>query len=195
LTEADLTRALTQEKAALKQLQEAFARSRFLMRALTQREQLDMARRMTGRLDSIATVRAAVPDGERNARRLAWRDVLRDLVAATQASPFDASRLSLLAERVLQVDASSPASQRLAAQLSAASMAASTNSSRSRALIDSAAIGLTTLLGSGVRPSAGGGTPADVRRLQSALDDALRGAGFNAGRNEGSANERPDERR
>ena len=54
LTSSNVASALASEKTALKQLQEAFARSRFLMRALSQREQLDLTRRLTGRLDSIA---------------------------------------------------------------------------------------------------------------------------------------------
>lgn len=54
LGESDLTNALRLERVALTNLQEAFARQRFLMRALSQREQLDESRRLTGTLDSVS---------------------------------------------------------------------------------------------------------------------------------------------
>ncbi len=54
LGESDLPSALRFERVALTNLQEAFARQRFLMRALSQREQLDFARRLTGPLDSVS---------------------------------------------------------------------------------------------------------------------------------------------
>ena len=176
LTVADLTPALAQEKSALKQLQEAFARSRFLMRALSQREQLDLTRRLTGRLDSTASVRAPISEGERNARQGAWRDVLRDLMLVAQQPSLDAPRLSLLAERVLQIDASSPVAQRLSAQLASAAADTRRPGSRSRLLIDSAATGLTALLEEGLRPAAPAPATGETRRLQAGLEAALRDA-------------------
>ncbi len=175
LTVADLTSALVQEKAALVQLQEAFARSRFLMRALSERETLDPTRRLTGRLDSTASMRAMIPDGERNALHAAWRDLLRELMSVAHTSPPDAARLAQLAERVLHIDASSPASQRLAAQLTAAAAATGTPA-RVRILIDSAATGLTVILGDGLRPAAPAPRAGETRQLQAELDAALREA-------------------
>ena len=40
--------ALPDERAALVQLQRAFARTRYILRALTERERLDLSRRLTG---------------------------------------------------------------------------------------------------------------------------------------------------
>jgi len=211
LTVADLAAALPLEKTALTQLQEAFARSRFLMRALSQREQLDMSRRLTGRLDSTARGHAPVPAGEPDSTRDAWRALLGDVVRLASPSSFerstfersaidrptidrpaidrpaiDRAQASLLAERVLRLDASSPSAQRVAAHLSAAGSAGA-SAPRVQALLDSAATAMTALLRARLRPSAPTTGTRDARRLQSALDaasgtsrEAVRGATPNA---------------
>ena len=171
LTTADLTTALAREKVALKQLQDAFARQRFLMRALSQREQLDLTRRQTGKLDSIARAVQPIPEGERDAHRLALRAVLRDVFAAGATVPSDASELTALAERVLQIDPSAKTAQRVAAQLSAAS-AALGDAGKVRAVtaqLDSAAIGLTGMMRESLRPAASAPLPRELRELQSHL--------------------------
>ena len=175
LTTADLTAALAREKVALKQLQDAFARQRFLMRALSQREQLDLTRRQTGKLDSIARAVQPIPEGERDAHRLALRAVLRDVFAAGATVPGDASELTALAERVLQIDPSAKTAQRVAAQLSAAS-AALGDAGKVRAVtaqLDSAAIGLTGMMRESLRPAASAPLPRELRELQSHLQSHL----------------------
>ena len=181
---ADLTSALASEKRALSQLQEAFARSRFLMRALSQREQLDPTRRLTGQLDSIARGRASIPDGERNARQEAWRGVLKEVVDLGDKTARDAARFTALAQRVLQIDASSLASQGIAAQLAAAGtvFSESPSSRRVTALLDSAATALTTLQRDELRPAAHAPLLAELRRLQSLLESGRRKASDAAGR-------------
>ncbi len=185
LTTAELTPALSQEKVALTQLQEAFARNRFLMRALSQREQLDVTRRLSGSLEGVTSSRARVPEGETNARVLALQAVLSELTAAGAPAVAGARREShvfvSLAERLLQIDASSAATQRIAAQLTAAD--AATSATARRVLRDSAVVGLTDVLRRDMRPAAAAPIPADARRLQAALDatrdatrDAARGA-------------------
>lgn len=179
LTTAELAPALGQEKFALAQLQEAFARNRFLMRALSQREQLDLTRRLTGRLDSIARDRARVPDGEANARRTALRGVLAELMAAaarapsgrSDASVFEASVFVGMAQRVLQIDPSSAVSQAIARQLTAAGAAASLAAARPS--LDSAATALTGYLVGDLRPAAPAALSAEGRALQSSLQAAL----------------------
>ena len=175
LTTADLTAALAREKVALKQLQDAFARQRFLMRALSQREQLDLTRRQTGKLDSIARAVQPIPEGERDAHRLALRAVLRDVFAAGATVPRDASELTALAERVLQIDPSAKTAQRVAAQLSAAS-AALGDAGKVRAVtaqLDSAAIGLTGMMRESLRPAASAPLARELRELQSHLQSHL----------------------
>jgi hypothetical protein len=168
LTTADLVTALAREKKAVVQLQEAFARARFLMRALSQREQLDLTRRQTGKLDSTAHATTPIPDGERDARRTAWRSVLADVLALSAHPPSDAGVLTSLAERVLQIDATSPVAQRIASQLSAAGRASWT-SAAAKMQLDSAATALSGVVRDGLRPAASAAPTPSARRLQSLL--------------------------
>jgi hypothetical protein len=182
LTTTDLAPALASEKIALRQLQEAFARQRFLMRALSQREQLDPTRRLSGRLDSIAHTRASIPEGERDAQRAVWRQLLADLMAVGGGTPRE-SPYAALAERVLQLDASTPTAQRIAGQLSAlASANGAPSTPRTRMLLDSIATALTQLQLGMLRPAAGDASPAELRRLQSNLDLNMRRARADAAR-------------
>jgi hypothetical protein len=52
LTEQNLAQALIAEKAAVTHLQRAFSHTRYILRALVQRERLDMSRRLTGELSA-----------------------------------------------------------------------------------------------------------------------------------------------
>ena len=54
LTESNLDVALQHERTALDNLMKAFARSRFILRALTQRERIDLERRLSGALNMTA---------------------------------------------------------------------------------------------------------------------------------------------
>lgn len=171
LSTSDLSSALKSEKSALTLLQDAFARSRFLMRAFSEREQLDMTRRLTGRLDSISRTRTIVPEAELDAKQTALRGVLSDLLATNRSTNRQSTDFVGLAERVLQIDASSPATQRIAAQLNALGMArsstnrAGTGKVQMQALVDSAATALTDLLVDGMRPSPLAPPPAELRQL------------------------------
>ena len=59
LNGSEVERALKEERQALVYLQRAFTRARFILRALTERERLDLSRRLTGVL--AATARGARP--------------------------------------------------------------------------------------------------------------------------------------
>lgn len=178
LTTSDLTRALAQEKMALTQLQEAFARNRFLMRALSQREQLDLTRRLTGRLDSIARGRARVPSAQSDMHVRDRRALLAELTAAAsrrRATRGDeAPEYVGLAERLLQTDPSSPAIQQIARQLSGIDSASPRTAS---VLLDSAVTGLTSVLEGALRPAAASTTPSDARRLRARLEESLARSG------------------
>ena len=167
LGEQDLTTALRHERTALTNLQEAFARQRFLMRALTQREQLDFTRRLTGPLDSIARGLRATPAGNIDTQRVELRRVLDALVArahpasptASPTAPPTASpstspdrppTLSALALRVLQLAPGDARAQRVATWLQSAGKGGETGSNPSgdaRAALDSASLTLSTWLG------------------------------------------------
>lgn len=134
------------------------------MRALSQREQLDLTRRQSGALDSIARLPRAVPDGERDVHVAAWRGVLADLLRPTLAD--NRAHYTNLAERVLQIDASSTSSQRIADWL----MRASTQP----ALRDSATLAVNALLRDATRPAATATQSLESRRLRDGLDRARR---------------------
>ncbi|HEY0931171.1 MAG TPA: hypothetical protein VGE27_14720 [Gemmatimonas sp.] len=140
LGDQDLATALRHEKTALNNLQEAFSRQRFLMRALTQREALDFSRRLSGSLDSIARQTRPTPVGEVETQRVAVRDVL-DQVRARGNSTTGPSYNSL-ALRVLQLDASNARAQRIAGWL----QQAGGNSGAARTALDSATLGLSDWL-------------------------------------------------
>lgn len=196
LNTSQLAAALKSEKSALTLLQDAFARSRFLMRALSQREQLDMTRRLTGKMDSIARTRSPILTAELDAKHSALRSVLADLMVASAAPSREPTVFVGLAERLLQVDASSPPAQRIAAQLDRAGAAlAASNRAKGgpatgvptvRVLLDSAATGLTNMLRSGARPTPLAPPPAELRQLQRELTSA-RGVGRATGSTTGSA--------
>lgn len=122
LTERNLPLALRHERTALTNLQEAFARQRFLMRALSQREQLDMARRLTGPRDSIARTPAPADAPDVEAERPRLRAVLSALPALRAAlvarDEAAGGRASALAVDVLQVSATERAAQQVSAWLS-----------------------------------------------------------------------------
>jgi DNA-binding transcriptional regulator YdaS (Cro superfamily) len=138
LTESRLTDALRYEKTALTNLQEAFARQRFLMRALSQREALDPARRHSGALDSVARAPVVTPPPERDETRAALRGILAALLTPPALATRD--RDTELAVRVLQLRPTRPDAQRIAQWLTraAAQPAAATS------LRDSAATALTS---------------------------------------------------
>src|SRR5262245_38761889 len=140
LTSVDLTTALTHERAALVQLERAFARTRILLRALTQRERLDMTRRLTGALDEAARNARPPLEPELDANAIALRRALGGIAALAGTQQLDAGsaeRASHLAESVLRVDASSKPLQDAAALLtSSATAIARGRTNEARDLLD-----------------------------------------------------------
>jgi hypothetical protein len=97
LTEANLEQALRDERTALDNLMRAFSRSRFILRALTQRERIDLERRLSGRL---------------NLRLLTEVAALR-----VDAVPARSSRISDAAMALLRANPGSEAVRNLAARI------------------------------------------------------------------------------
>jgi hypothetical protein len=136
LTGADLHAALPLENDALEALQGALARSRYILRTMSDRESIDLLRRLTGEPGLARADRAAIealPDEQ----LLALRRLLADIAtlsarqAGTSGEPAEAAaadgspgalsaELSDLAEAVLRVDPSSAVLQQVAADLAAA---------------------------------------------------------------------------
>ena len=150
LTTADATNALGYEKDALMQIERAFSRTRIILRALTARERLDMTRRLTGVLTTVTRDVRQQRAPEPSARVVALRSALAGIAGIANAATlaFDAAaRASALAQRVLQIDASSKPLQEVATRLTEASNEISRGRATSaNALLDSAAVGLGAVL-------------------------------------------------
>jgi hypothetical protein len=122
LSEVDATGALPIEKEALAFLQRAFSRSRYLLRTLSQREQLDLSRRLTGLLAALG--RDARPAGEAppNPRAQAARAALAELASLAAEPPQarrNSSRVAALAQTLIAIDPSSSAIRDVAGAVTA----------------------------------------------------------------------------
>lgn len=143
LNVAQLDRALVHERTAVRELERAFSRTRYLLRAFTERERLDLTRRQTGNLADAQSSRRAAIDARVDEQRVQLQSVLQQL--AQRGDTIAPGSLGVAAERVLAVDAASAELQRIAAQLTRAARLDARNASR-RTTIDSATVALVTML-------------------------------------------------
>jgi hypothetical protein len=168
LADPDLARALPIEKEALTFLQRAFSRSRYILRTLSERERLDLSRRLTGTLAALdrETRPAALPPP--SPRVAAIRRVLADLGAlsadANRGAPDVAARATALAEQVLRIDPSSPPLRDVATAIAQASW-------------DRAATALAAIARAELPAEPARGANPRLDALAGALADALRRAG------------------
>jgi hypothetical protein len=181
LTTADLDPALPHERAALTQLESAFSHTRILLRALSTRERLDLSRRLTGVLTDAVREQHPSPEPAVDARTTALRRALSDSAFVGSRRAVDdssASRLSLIAEQVLRVDASSKPLQDVARLVNDASRAAATgNADAARHGLDQATNALVAVLRASLVDAPDGRSSIDASRLAGALRDAQRRAG------------------
>jgi len=181
LTAKQVDSALVDEKLALEHLQRAFSRTRYILRALTLRERLDLTRRLSGSLvDAGRDVRSRMEidvDSAVGVLRRALAEI-GELAGTEGMGAADGARASVIAQDVLSVDPSSDALQEIAGVMSDAANAISRGrEAEARGLLDRSAIGLgavvrESLIEAPSRPASG-----DARRLNGALSDALRRAG------------------
>jgi hypothetical protein len=179
LTTDEVPRALADEKSAVTQLEQAFSRSRILLRALTERERIDMARRLSGTLTDAASDRSPAVTAEPDARADALRRVLADVTSLAAApTAADAPRAAgLLAERILRIDATAPDARAAAAALaSVADAGAAGRAPAAREALDRAATALTALVRRGLQDAPGQAATAERSRLDGATDAARRRA-------------------
>lgn len=178
LTTAELPPALTHERAALAQLERAFSRTRIILRALTERERLDLSRRLTGVLTDAARDVHPIVNAEPNARVIALRRALAGIATLAGAPHFtdDASATaSALAETVLRVDPSAKPLQDVATLLNNAGDAIGrSRTDEAHMLLDRAAAGIVAALRGDLLDAPVNAPAADVSRLNGALTDALR---------------------
>ena len=110
LADGDASLALPIEKEALAFLQRAFSKSRYILRTLGARERLDLSRRLTGVLAALGRDDRPAAEAPPNPRADTLRRILSDLAgmpASALESAEGAARMSVLAQRTLQVDATS----------------------------------------------------------------------------------------
>src|SRR6185503_7084807 len=113
LTGASTREALTAERAAVAALQRAFARDRYILRALGSRTELDMNRRLTGTIADATGGRRDRPPPRPN-RRAA---LLQDLLAGIGALKTNAAAATTLAREALRIDPGSPVLRKAAEDL------------------------------------------------------------------------------
>ena len=134
LTAANLSDALAAERNAVAALQRAFARDRYILRAAPSRVDLDPKRRLTGDLSKASGWTRQLPDTPANRRAAQLQDLLLGLGNASQDP--DRSRVLVLAETALRIDAQSPGMRQAATTLqqAAGSWPTSTVEGRRRAI-------------------------------------------------------------
>lgn len=167
---AELSTALQHERRAVVELEKAFARTRYLLRAFSQREALDLTRRMTGNVADAASYRgpASTPVSSVGATQL--RMVLRELQRGGMGQTVDHAQL---AEVVLSVDPSAKALQAVAAQL--ARLDRENDFGAARAIRDSATQSIARLIGQEAGSSQGEVQTPTLRVLQGRVRDVPRG--------------------
>src|SRR5262245_40285086 len=135
LTAANTADALKAERAAVEALQRAFARDRYILRALATRSQLDLARRLTGAVNQALGWRRLLQDAPDNRRAALLQSALEGLGEAT--TPQEIAVLSALA---IRIDPESAPLRQIAADLQRlADVWTSTDAAARRTTIDSIA--------------------------------------------------------
>jgi hypothetical protein len=167
LGDLDASGALPVEKEALTYLQRAFSRSRIILRTLGERERLDLSRRLTGVLATLARDTRAAASPAPSAVAVAARRALADLsvlAARPDRASIPAADVAAVVEQVLSIRPMSSGVRDAAAALTARDF-------------DRAASSLAALIRaeSPVAPTAR--ESHELRALSGALADALRRGG------------------
>jgi hypothetical protein len=112
LTGANTAEALKAERAAVEALQRAFARDRYILRALASRSQLDFSRRLTGSAADALGWRRQLADAPANRSAIQLQSLVQGLGAASTRE-----QLEVLAVLAVRTDPESPALRSIAADL------------------------------------------------------------------------------
>jgi len=168
LAERDLVAALPTERDALTYLQRAFSRSRYLLRTLSERERLDLSRRLTGVLAALDRSSRPAAEPPPDPHIMAVRRALADMAAlaadANRGAPGVAARAATLAEQVLRIDPSSAPIRDVAGAIALASW-------------DQAATGLAAIARASLPADPAHASNPELDALAGALADALRRQG------------------
>jgi hypothetical protein len=173
LTQADLEAALPLEQAALEALQSALARSRYILRTMSERESIDLTRRLSGTPGAARGARAA-EEMVADPQLAGLRRLLADIAAVAAQGEIDddaSGRLAELAEAVLRLDPSSEVLQEAAGDLAGAADGAADAPERLARVVEA----LTARIEAGLplAPAAGDADPS----LAGALADELNARG------------------
>ena len=182
LIAVDVAGALKDEQLALEHLQNAFSRTRYILRALTQRERLDLTRRLTGVLTDAGRDVRPLPVAALDPEVVALREALAGVAALAGGSMGEsdaataAARASMLAQSVLRVDPSSDTLQAIATRIGEAGSAlADRRAGDARTILGGAAVDLASVIRRRLVDAPAQPIPLDIRLLEGALGDALRG--------------------
>jgi hypothetical protein len=179
----DVPAALTAEKAALDDIQRAFTKDRYLLRAMSSSERVDLSRRLGGTLTDVARGPRPAATSEPPATMAALRRLLARLAAVSegdarssgprgQSDRSDRSAaLASIADDCLRADPSSPALREVAATLTQAATGRAA-AAGSPPLLDRATAALAAIIRAS-SPDAPATMSSDLRRLNGALADAI----------------------
>jgi len=183
LTGANVHDALVAERAAVAALQRAFARDRYILRALAARSQLDLTRRLTGATTDSADWQRVVPDAPANRRAALLQDLLKGVseLGGREPASFAASA-RLLAEEAVRVDPASESLRQVATALQRAATATDPEA-RSRAVSAAGAAAAAEARRAHADAAVDAYTPAAP--LFGAFSDAMAVAGLKPSRYEG----------
>lgn len=123
LAAVDPAAALPPARAAVEALQRAFARHRYLLRALSTRSQLDLSRRLTGASSDASGWRRTIAETDDDvaaAQRRMLADLLQVAEGTGASGVVDQRRARDLAEAALRIDPASPVWRQVAGDLLAA---------------------------------------------------------------------------
>jgi uncharacterized protein DUF4175 len=115
LTGSSTREALVAERAAITALQRAFARDRYILRALAGQTDLDPKRRLTGNLSAARNWRREVPAAQENRRAALLQDLLAGLGAIHDSTR--SAQLVVLAGEALRLDPTSAVLRQAATDL------------------------------------------------------------------------------
>ena len=180
LTSASLDQALREERSALDNLMRAFARSRFILRALTQRERIDLERRLSGSLAVTAGLHGPVVEAEPVARIGALRRLIAELAAMSSgdSAAVRGTRATDAALALVRADPGSDTLRRLATRVQTlARERRGLTDITARARIDSLLDDVSSLAERALPLMPGSRASVELGVLEGALRDALRRGG------------------
>ena len=180
LTETNLDQALRDEKAALDNLMRAFARSRFILRALTQRERIDLERRLSGTLALTAGLHGPVVEAAPETRTLALRRLLSELAAMSSgdSEAVRGTRATNAALALLRAEPGSDTLRRLVTRVQTlARERRTTTTAIARTRIDSLVSEVTALASRSLPLMPGSHASLELGVLEGSLRDGLRRGG------------------